>query len=98
MSSTARRSPIFSLPDPHLTTLTQADIDLMPPSEIRCAFAIAQEVNPDFFEMRQRGKQGTDGAVGQLEDTAVALAAHGHSNIWSYPWSVFLKAIDYGIH
>lgn len=45
----------FSLPDLlHLTTLTQADIDLMPPSELRRAFAIAQEVNPDFFEMRQR--------------------------------------------
>ncbi len=45
----------YSLPDLlHLTTLTDAEIDLLPPSEIHRAFAFAKEVNPDFFEMRQR--------------------------------------------
>ena len=45
----------FSLPDlTYLSSLKSDDLDRLPPSEIKRAFAFAQEVNADFFQMRSR--------------------------------------------
>lgn len=45
----------FSLPDLCImTSLKPADIDLLPPSELRRVEAVCQEVNADFFAMRNR--------------------------------------------
>ena len=45
----------FSLPDlTYLSSLKSDDLDRLPPSEIKRAFELAKEVNPDFFQMRSR--------------------------------------------
>lgn len=45
----------FSLPDLSvLTTLTAEQIDQLPPSELRRARQKAEEINADFFAMRNR--------------------------------------------
>lgn len=38
----------------HLSNLSADEIGMLPPSELRRAFAIAREVNADFFAMRAR--------------------------------------------
>lgn len=45
----------FSLPDLlRMTDLTTDDVAGMAPSELRQVFAVAEEVNADFFGMRSR--------------------------------------------
>lgn len=105
---TGYRDPIHALALPEIgldelarmTDRTASELEAFAPSELQLLADAARELNPFFFSPAKRAPDGDarasrrDGAAALDQNLCRLISDHGHANVLTYPWRLYLAAID----